>query len=304
MDTTWLVVFRQIARTGSFTAAAEDLGYTQSATSRQIAALERYVGATLFERRARGVRLTEAGRFFLPHAEAVLDRLDAAVGDVDAVQRAEAGRLRIGGFATAGSVLLPRAISAFRAAYPGVVLTHSDGRSQHLAVALERDELDLALLNGYPDQVGDYAHLRPVHLLDEPMLVAVPQGHRLAGAESARLPDLVDEDWIAGSASAEETLIRAAWAQGFRPRIAHVVREWIAKLGFVAENQGVTLIPAIAAASVRSDVSLVRLDDSPTRIVLVARSPDREVPAVDAFITHLKRTAEELATSWASQDRA
>src|SRR4029453_6666541 len=99
MEIIWLRVFREVARQGSFTAAADALRYTQSAVSRQIAALESDTGATLFDRVPRGVRLTDEGRCLLEHADAVLGRLDSARRDLAALRDLDGGRLRIGAFA-------------------------------------------------------------------------------------------------------------------------------------------------------------------------------------------------------------
>ncbi|MGH8795275.1 MAG: LysR family transcriptional regulator [Stackebrandtia sp.] len=297
MDTAWLEVFRQIARCGSFTAAARAAGYTQSAISRQISALESEVGAQLFDRQARGVQLTEAGRFLLAHAEAVLDRLDAAKRDLTALSRLEAGRLRVGSFATAGVALLPQAIAEFRAAHPGVAISHADGLSARLVEAVAADDLDVAVVTGYPDQIDDFENVRLHALLDEPMLVALPGGHRLAGRESVRLSELENESWIAGSAAVEETLIRAALRREFRPDVAYVVRDWIAKQGFVAAGLGVTLVPALAVDSVRADVALARLDepDVPTRGIRAALPDDRAgAPAAAAFVSQLEDSARRL----------
>src|SRR5688572_17090626 len=107
MDTVRLAVFRAVATLGSFTAAAKSLRYTQSAVSRQIAALEEDLGVALFDREARGVRLTEEGRVLLAHAEAVLDRLDVARRELTAIRDLDGGRLRIGAFATAEARLVP-----------------------------------------------------------------------------------------------------------------------------------------------------------------------------------------------------
>src|SRR5918999_1589381 len=103
-----LRVVREVARRGSLTAAAERLGYTQSAVSRQVALMERATGRPLFDRHARGVRLTEAGEIVLRRAEAVLAELEAAGQDLDDLRgRPSAGRLRVGAFSTAFGALVP-----------------------------------------------------------------------------------------------------------------------------------------------------------------------------------------------------
>src|SRR5256885_7056570 len=123
LDIVWLEVFREVARRGSFTAAALALSYTQSAVSRQIAALELDTGTTLFDRVPRGVRLTDEGRCLLDHAEVVLGRLDTARRDLAALRDLDTGRLRVGAFATADAALVPRALAAFHSQYPSVMLS-------------------------------------------------------------------------------------------------------------------------------------------------------------------------------------
>lgn len=201
-------VFLRVARLASFTAAARSLGYTQSAVSRQIQVLEDEWGTPLFDRLPRGVRLTEAGRILLPHAEAVGERLRTARAELDALRTVGAGRLRIGAFSTADAALLPRALAAFRTRHPAVAVTRTEGPSaKHLAL-LAAGDLDLAVVadtSGRPPQ-----GCTPHHLLDERMYVALPRGHRLAGRADVRLAELADEEWIAGGTRPEDTLMRSA----------------------------------------------------------------------------------------------
>src|SRR6266540_1181515 len=110
----WLEVFREVALRGSLTAAGQALGYTQSAVSRQVSALEKATGAHLFDRLPRGVQLTEEGRCLLAHAEAVLERMRAAQQALEALRDLDAGRLRVGAFDSADAALVPRALAAFR----------------------------------------------------------------------------------------------------------------------------------------------------------------------------------------------
>ncbi|MEU6865656.1 LysR substrate-binding domain-containing protein [Streptomyces sp. NPDC046876] len=286
-------VFRSVAHHGSFTAAAQALGYTQSAVSRQIQSLEDEWGARLFDRLPRGVRLTEAGRVLLPHAEAVADRLRTARAELDALRTLDGGRLRIGGFSTADAYLLPRTLAAFRQRHPAVTVTRTEGSSARQLALLAAGELDLAVVNSASGQGLEGCALH--HLLDERMYVALPRAHRLADRELLRLAELADEEWIAASDRPEETLM--ATARGFRPRSTVLAADWIAKQGFVAAGLGVTLVPALAASSARPDIVLVALhpQDSPRRAVYAATPRGlAHSPAVAAFLALLRSVAETV----------
>ncbi|MET9403638.1 LysR substrate-binding domain-containing protein [Kitasatospora sp. NPDC002965] len=294
----WLEVFRTAARLGSFTAAGERLGFTQSAISRQISTLEAEFGAPLFDRLARGVRLTEHGRTLLPHAEALLERLDGTRRDLAALTELNLGRLRVGAFDSANAALVPDALAAFRAAHPLVGVSLTEGLSSALLDRLRDGAIDLALVSAYPEHPYDTElfDLRP--LVDDPVLVALPPDHALAGRASVQLAELAGEHWIAASRRAESTLLAACVRSGFRPRIEYEVAGWPAKLGLVAVGLGVTLIPALAARAARPDVALVPLhpDDTPVRLVRTATLRDRSVPpAVTAFLGHLAAAAEPTA---------
>jgi DNA-binding transcriptional LysR family regulator len=297
MEVSLFVVFRAVAECGSFTAAAQALGYTQSAVSRQVAALESEFGVTLFDRLPRGVRLTESGHCLLPAATAVASRLSAAREDLAALRSVAAGRLRAGAFPTADTALVPQAVSAFRALHPGVQLSFTEGFVRDLVVRLADGDLDVAIVTGTVPALLDGLELR--HLMDDRMFVAVPAGHRFADRPVVRLGELAEEDWIAGSPRLEETLF-AASGDGFTPRIRYVIREWVAKQGFVAAGLGVTLIPSLAAGSVRPDVVLVPLhaDDSPVRKVFAATPAGVTPPfALAAFLGCLDRACTGLTGS-------
>ncbi|MFD8756504.1 LysR family transcriptional regulator [Kitasatospora sp. NPDC059577] len=294
MDMAWLDVFRTVAHLGSFTAAGERLGFTQSAISRQIATLEGELGTPLFDRLARGVRLTEHGRALLPHAEAMLDRLDTTRRDLAALTELTAGHLRVGAFDSANAALVPGALAAFRAAHPHVETSLTEGLSAHLLDLLADGTIDLAVVASYEQDAYDGEQFEPRLLLEDPVLVALPSGHRLAGRRSLRLAELADEPWIAARRHAESTLLAACLRSGFRPRIEYAVGAWTAKLGLVAAGLGPTLIPALAARAARPDLALVPLhpDDTPVRhVYTVTRRGRRVPPAVAAFTGFLQETA-------------
>src|SRR5438477_4419 len=138
LDLKRLRVLREVAQHGSFSAAGEALGYTQSAVSQQIAALEREAGSTLVERNARGVRLTGAGQALVEHADGILARVAAAEDELEAIAGLRGGRLRLASFPTAGATLVPLAIAEFSRRHPGVELSLVEAE---LALANLRDDV-------------------------------------------------------------------------------------------------------------------------------------------------------------------
>jgi DNA-binding transcriptional LysR family regulator len=292
-----LEVFRTVARYGSITTAARALQYTQSGVSRQIAALEGQTGVRLFDRQARGVTLTDEGRCLLPHAEAVLDRLATARQELDALRGHGGGRLRVGAFPTAVAALVPRALAAFRDANPEVTVSLVEGRTPELLQRLYAGDADLAVVSAPADQPLDASRYDLHHLLDEHLLVAVPQQHRLARRRTVRLTDLADDAFIVGSTADEETLMRASLPPGFNPRVDIVAAEWTGKLGCVAAGLGVALIPALALRAVPADIALLRLPatDAPVRRIFAAATPGRDHPALPLLLDHLHRAVGHLA---------
>jgi DNA-binding transcriptional LysR family regulator len=281
VQTETLEVFREVARQRSITGAATSLRYTQSAVSRQIAALELELGARLFDRLPRGVALTEEGRCLLGHATVILDRLALARREVTAVHAGAAGRLRVGAFPTADAALVPRALARFRAARPGVRLSLLEGVTGRLLAALLAGAADIALVTTSADRPFDDPRFATHHVLDEPVLLAVPAGHPLSSSVGpVPLQALEPEPWIAGSAAPEQTLLAPSVRLGFQPRIEFVAGEWTAKFGFVAAGLGVTLVPALAARAAPADVRLLALDPAevPPRTVLAATLAGRTLP--------------------------
>src|ERR671920_395733 len=132
LDVRRMKVLREVAARGSFSAAAEALAFTQSAVSQQVAALERETGTRLVERGVRPVRLTEAGRALMAHAEAVLARLDEAEQELGELAGLRRGRLRLASFPTAIATLVPRAVAEFSRRHPDVDLTVIDDHGQGL----------------------------------------------------------------------------------------------------------------------------------------------------------------------------
>src|SRR5919108_4564114 len=145
LDVRRMRVLREVARRGSFSAAADALAYTQSAVSQQIAALEREAGTRLVERGARGVRLTDAGRALVEHADGILARLTAAEEELEAIAGLRGGRVRLASFPTAGATLVPLAIAEFSQRHPGVELSLVEAEPEDAIPQLKSGQLDVAL---------------------------------------------------------------------------------------------------------------------------------------------------------------
>src|SRR5437763_16183837 len=197
LDVRRLRVLREVSRRGSFSSAAEALGYTQPAVSRQVALLERETGTTLVERRSGGIRLTDAGELLVAHADAILARLQDAEDELGALLGLRSGRLRMSTLTSAATTVVPPAIAEFRRRLPGVELSVAMIDTFGVLPLLRAGELDLALCN-------DASHLElpdieAIHLFDEPMLVALPSDHPLGGRKRLRLADLADERWMLGT---------------------------------------------------------------------------------------------------------
>jgi DNA-binding transcriptional LysR family regulator len=224
----------------------------------------------------------------------------AAQDDLAALRDLDAGRLRVGAFDSADAALVPRALAAFRAAYPKVSLSLVEGITTVQLGRLQHGEIDVAVVSAYPDRTLDTGQLHLRHLLDDPLMVALPAGHRLAHGKALRLAELAGESWIEGFPAGSETLVDACRRAGFRPRIEFGVREWTAKQGFVAAGLGLALVPLLAAGAIRPDVVLCPLHphDAPVRTVHAATWPGVATPPpVAAFLQCLHAIASDLRTA-------
>jgi DNA-binding transcriptional LysR family regulator len=267
-------VLCEVVRRGSFSAAAEALSYTQSAVSQAVARLEAETGATLIVRDRSGVRPTAAGASLVESAEGIFARIEAAESELAAVLGVRAGRLRMASFPSAGATLMPLAIAAFRQQYPDVSLTLAEGEPEEIAPRLRAGEFDLALLFEFPGAKERHgARLRTQLLLEDPMLVALPAEHALAGKPALALGDLRDEDWVQTSASSPcaRHVVRSCAAAGFEPKVTFESDDYETVQGLVAAGVGVALIPHLALTHVHPGIVVRALaPKSPARRVVAA----------------------------------
>ena len=304
-----LRVLLQVARSGSLAAAAEELGYTPSAVSQQIRALERELGTVVLERRGRGVALTEPGRALVGHARRIVDALGAAATEVEAIAGLRTGTLRVGWFSTAGAILVPRAIGRFRRRHPQIELVLEEADPDECAQRLREGELDLAVVYEFRLDEPLPAELRLTPLLEDRLHIALPPDHRLAHRKRIRMAELASDTWIQGvrHGSTVATLPAACREAGFAPHIAFQTDDPMAWQGLVAAAVGVAVIPQLALPTARPDIVARELDaPSLVRKVSVAMPPGRyRPPAVEAMSQALAEVAAELIheTEHALQER-
>ncbi len=282
-----LAALEAVARHGSFGRAAEALGYTQSAVSQQIAALERAVGERLVERPGgpRPVSLTEAGRLLLGHAERIMARLAAAKADLAALSEGEVGTLRIGTFQSVGARVLPALLGRFGAAWPRVeVQLRESATDVDLLASVRSGELDLTF-SMLPLSEGPFD---AVELLVDPYVVVVQADSPLAyRAEAPDLRELGELPLIGARLCRSLALVdRHLSAGGVKPHYVFQSDDNGTVQGMVAAGVGAALVPRLTVDTGDERVRVLELGDRvPARRIVLAWHRDRyRSPAARAFV--------------------
>jgi DNA-binding transcriptional LysR family regulator len=288
--------FVAVAEESNLTRAAQRLHIAQQSLSQQIRTLERQLGVTLFERRPRGVELTEIGQVLLAEARPVLARAERAVEAVRRAAAGEQGELRVGVLASVANHLMPPVVRAFGERHPGIALLPEDVTVAAMVKGLREGTLDAGL--GRPPLVDD---LESEVIMREPIAAVLPEGHPLADRDELELADLADELWVLTPRESWppwHRLYDAEYAQaGYRPRVVARGTSVQNLLALVAAGVGVTRL-AMSARSLRdTGVRFVPLSHGEAHTVLVWR-PDSSNPALPALrevVREVARTTDLLA---------
>jgi DNA-binding transcriptional LysR family regulator len=249
------------------------------------------------------VHLTEVGRLVLPHAEAVLGRVGLAEQEVRALIEHGARSLRIGTFPTAGALLLPPAVREL--AREGVRVSLVEGELPTVVEALRTGGVQIALLYSQPGELLDLGEEFTLHpLLDDPLLLALPADHPLAGLDLVPLGRLRDAGWIMGANDWDPCDRALSWAcarEGFEPVRVMRTDDYGMLKGFVAAGTAVALIPRLALTGHESEFDLaIRPIDGPplSRQVSVAMLRSTVSDAADTLREALARQAEKITEAW------
>ncbi|MEU9623376.1 MULTISPECIES: LysR family transcriptional regulator [unclassified Streptomyces] len=288
-----LRVLRAVAATGSFSAAARELGCTQPAVSQQMKALEASAGTTLLIRTGREMRLTQAGEALVRHASGILAGLTAAEEEVAAIAGLRAGRVRLVSFPSGSSTLVPGALAALRAAHPGTRVSLVEAEPPRSVEMLREGDCDIALAFRYGASGAEWDDLVVRPLLTDRLIGLVPEGHRLAGSAAVSIAELADESWIAGCPRCRRQLVEVCEESGFTPRIDFATDDYPAVVGLVGAGLGVAVLPELAIESVRPKrARTVTVEPAIEREIVALTLPDlAQVPAVAATLDRLSLTA-------------
>ena len=291
MELRQLRYFVAVADARSFSRAAERLHVSQPPLSRQIANLERELGARLLERTNRSVSLTASGRVFLEHARDVLKGVESAVSSTRQVAEGAVGSLTLGFGGSAAYAFMPAILREFRARYPGVTVTLDQLSLIEQMPALKERRIDLGfvLLPCDDPSLGFEAMVR------DRLVVAVPADHPLARRSAVQLRELKSCDFVgfsrAGRFGYHAHTLEICRQADFVPRIVRESAPMVSVIGLVASGVGIALVPSMARRLQIADVRYVRLKDRHAHMDFAfAWNKERFSPALKSFLSVARET--------------
>ena len=288
MELRHLRYFVAVAEELHFTRAAERLHIGQPPLSHAIQMLEADIGAQLFERSKRWVRLTEAGKLFLDDARRILILAEQAGETARRAARGEAGELRIGfTYSTPLTPLFAEVINRYRQNYPLVTLTLHEMATLRQLEAIGQRTLDLGFVR--PPEVAVPNGVKLTALREDPLMVVLPAGHPLAAKPALAIRELEALPFVmyppGGGTGIYPQILRLCRAAGFVPRVGQTAGEASTIIGLVAAGSGISLLPS-SFDRIRMDGVCYRplLDPEATTMLLLAQRAGEQSPLVDAFV--------------------
>ncbi|KPK48007.1 MAG: hypothetical protein AMJ77_01220 [Dehalococcoidia bacterium SM23_28_2] len=286
MDFGQLEAFVQVAAHRSFSRAAEELQLTQPSITARIKALERELGDEVFERSSRGVRLTNAGIIFLPHAERMLQMLREAKGSVEEIRSVQAGTLRLGSALTVSTYVLPRILRTFYSHYPGVEVIVYTGRSEEMLNLVLTDEVHVGLVRSliHPD-------VETIDLYEDDVILVTNPDHPFAANHQAMIEEVARQSVIlADRGSSYYGLINNFFRQaGVVPNVVMELDSMEATKRMVEEGLGIALLPRVCLErelnlGLLAEVTITNAPAINRQIALIYRRSRRRARTVQAFL--------------------
>jgi LysR family transcriptional activator of glutamate synthase operon len=294
VDTDALRWFQQVADGTTVTEVSELEAVTQSGVSRALARLEAQIGTPLLQRSGRILRLTHAGSVFKRHVDAMLHQLDDGIAAVNQLLEPDTGTVALAFQHSLATWLVPDLVRSFRAAHPHVTFQLTQVRDELHSAALDGGRADLEIGTRRPRDPS--VHMRSIAV--EPLRLALPRDHRLAGRQQIRLADVSDEPFVSlrPNSALRQLSDDLCERAGFRPSVVFEGDDLSTVRGFVAAGLGVAIVPAPRAGSPEAAAGPVLyceiLDTGAVREICLTWSAERRLlPAAELFRRHVIRTA-------------
>jgi DNA-binding transcriptional LysR family regulator len=291
LDVTRLRVIDAVARSGSVTAAAKELSYSQPSVSHHLARLEAETGAQLLQRVGRGIRLTPAGELLAARAAEILGRLDAADAELSAHVGLNAGRVRLAGFSSAIGSLVPGALATLSRKHPNLQVHLTDTHPLEALELLRTGQVEVAVIFRYDETEPEPEGVRLHHLLEDPVYLLSTRQHRGLGA-------LRNATWIAGCDRCRSHLLSLCAEEGFEPNIGYISDDMVVMQALVAAGLGVTTIPGLALRAHHVDgIVASELRGSRRHVYAATYGTPPDPPATAALVAALAESATAAATA-------
>ncbi|MGH3097464.1 MAG: LysR family transcriptional regulator [Streptosporangiales bacterium] len=302
IDLRRLQTLRVLAQHQTVTSAAAVLHLTPSAVSWQLRQLSAELGVALVSPHGRGVRLTPAAHTLIARADELYARWEQIEAELAATSKGVSGMLRLCGFSTAASAVLPPVVSRLGESWPNLAVRIIEAAPADCFDLLLADEADVAVVvatPGLPPTTDERFEQRS--LLDDPLDLVVPEGHPLATNKTVRLTDAADQPWVVARPGSpyHQLVLSACAAAGFTPVIAHEASEWDTGAALIARGFGVGLIPRLAHLPAGYATVRVPLHGDPIpvrRILTCVRRGSAEQPAIAAALRTLTTVADTIAS--------
>ncbi|AWW41631.1 LysR family transcriptional regulator [Streptomyces cadmiisoli] len=294
LDSRRLRTFHEVVTTGSFTAAAHSLGYTQPAVTQQIRALEREVGVHLFTRNGRRMRLTEAGEALARHSERILRDMQDAQQQLQALARLRAERVRVCAFPSITATLIPEVVAGLLAEHPTLRVELQEAEPPESMHRLVAGECDIALSFSYP---GARAELPPdvveINLLEDLLVALLPAGHPLTRRRAVRLTELQQARWVAGCSRCRANFLTICAEEGFDPDIVFTTDDNLALQSLVAAGVGIAVAPSLVLSFLNHRQVAGRVIEPNVRrqISAYVLREHQDLPAVELVLDGMRSAA-------------
>jgi DNA-binding transcriptional LysR family regulator len=284
-----LKYFIAVAEELNFGRAAQKLNITQPSLSRQIQKLEQELAVKLFERLPSQIQLTQAGELFLTEAQQILVKVKQGIQIAQRASRGEIGHLKIGFQGSAVYDIIPNSIRVFRGSFPNVDVIVQPMITREQISAIENNQLDL----GFVVPPINHSNLIVETILEEPVIVVLPENHPLAKETEITIADLGHEPLILASRDRDcglfEEIFNLYYQAGLHPNVIYAAREMQVMLGFVAAGMGISLLPAYVQNLQRLGVVYRSLKPHAPIVKLAIAYKSNNQPTLQSFLKIVKQ---------------